>query len=125
LEVVTMAVSQWVYDKATGRFLYGGYYDPAFDPSVQGLAAFVDRHPDPTSERFDAASLTLRRPATVAELAADAAATLAGQADADVSVKRVVTTIAWLLKRTLGRNPTGAEVQTAVAEWKHVYQALP
>ena len=120
-----MATARWVYDKATARFLYGGFYEPTFDAATQGVASFSDQPPDPALERFDGTSPTQRRPATSAELQADATAAVAAQADSDVAVRRVKALIAWTLRRLLGRNPTGAELQAAIAEYKTVYTNLP
>ena len=43
----------------------------------------------------------------------------------DQAQKAIKTTIVWLLKKLLLRNPTIAEIQTARDEWIAVYKALP
>jgi hypothetical protein len=78
-----VAVSKWVYELATGRFLYGGFYEPTFDPDTQGVAEFDDANPNPDTvrERYDATAETLRRPATDEELDVAQAATVDAQLD--------------------------------------------
>lgn len=56
----------WVYDKTSGVFLYGGPYQPSYDPATQSVLS-VSRHPDPRLERADAQQGI--RPATVQEVA--------------------------------------------------------
>ncbi len=53
------AESRWACDRATGRWLFGGYYDvesaPGFDPSSMDVYTFpdADPHPDPILTRCD------------------------------------------------------------------------
>jgi len=71
-----MAVN-WVYEVATGTFLYGGPYDPSYNPATQGLVALPD-HPNPRTQRYDVASAQVR-PATEQEVTDYEAGQLDGQ----------------------------------------------
>jgi hypothetical protein len=87
-----MAAAKWVYDLASGRFLYGGYYEPSYDPATQGIAEFPDADPNPDveHERFDATSPTLRRLATTEELTADETAAVDASLDQALSTGDVI-----------------------------------
>lgn len=58
---------KWIYMVSTQEFLYGGPYDPLFDPATQGLV-ILPRHPVVRIERFDV--LNGIRPATDVEILA-------------------------------------------------------
>lgn len=66
-------------------------------------------------ERDDAPAITTPPP-TAAETNA--------QALAEATQRAVKVTVAWTLRRLLGRNPTVAEIQTARDEWVTVWKAL-
>ena len=119
-----MATSAWVYEKATGRFLYGGFYAPTFDSATQALALFADRHPDPSREKWDAANSVVV-PVTPAEMTADAAAAVARQADDEATHRGFATCVYYTLRVSLGRNPTPAEFTAGLVVWKTIYRALP
>ncbi len=70
-------MNNWVYRLADGMFLYGGFYEPTFDPLTQGVVTLPDeRMPDRELEMFDAGSPTKRRARTADERAAAQAAML-------------------------------------------------
>ncbi|SRR5216684_2992170 len=77
-----MATSTWVYRQSDGLYLYGGFYQPTFDPVTQGSDTFPDAapHPDPRLQRHDAVKGGTRL-ATVSEIAAYDAMTHARLAD--------------------------------------------
>jgi hypothetical protein len=117
-------MSKWIYLKADGRFLRGGYFEPDFDATTEGLVEFDEGNPDPIRERFDATSPTNRRPATAAEIAAVAAADADAALNVEASRLDIKTTVVWTLKRILGRNPTLAEINAAKTEWIAVRKAI-
>lgn len=119
-----MAVSTWVYDLATGRFLYGGFYAPPFDPSTQGTATFADTHPDPTVEKWDTVNRVVVA-LTPTELSTDVSNRRASEADVNAAQRPVAATVFYILRVNLGRNPTPAELAAGVAVWKTIYKALP
>jgi|SRR6185295_3365346 len=119
-----MAISTWVYDKATGRFLYGGYYAPTFDAGTQALALFADHHPDPARDKWDAVNSVVV-PVTPAEASADAAAIISSQADRDGGQRAIAANVYYALRLNLGRNPTAPEFAAGLAVWKTIYRALP
>jgi len=105
-----MVTSNWIYDKTTNRFLYGGPYEPTFDAVTQGLARLTDRDPDLILERYDATAPTWRRLATQTELDAEATAQRDREGSGDIARRATKATVVWTLKRLLGRNPTVAEI---------------
>lgn len=62
--------SRWVYRKADGVFLFGGFYDAQPPDAAYDVVSFpdADPHPDPRLQRYDPA--TGKRPATAAEIGA-------------------------------------------------------
>jgi hypothetical protein len=110
-----------VYDRASSKFLTGGTFDPVVDPTVQGVVSFPDTLPNFVTERFDA--VLGKRPATAAELAADAAAALDAQASIDMTKALQAVAIA-LLEQSLGRVSTAAERQALLARVKTIYKGL-
>lgn len=57
---------KWIFDLASGEWLYGGAYEPNYNPAIQGLAV-LPRHPDRRLERSNGAGAI--RSATVQEIA--------------------------------------------------------
>lgn len=55
----------WVYDRTTNEFLFGGSYDPAINPALHGVATVI-RHPNARLERYDGTGGI--RPATAQEI---------------------------------------------------------
>ena len=119
-----MAISTWVYDKTTGRFLYGGFYTPSFDSGTQAVAMFNDWHPDPTRDKWDAVNNVIVA-VTPAEMTSDAATVQATQADADGARRGFAACVYYTLRVSLGRNPTPAEFAAGLVVWKTIYKALP
>jgi len=115
-----------VYELTTGRFLRGGMIAIPYNPATEGLAKFPpDAPPDPITERYAAAgSPRPVRPATPAE--STVATTAVQDADSDTAVGQACLTahLEWMLRRVLGRTPTGPERQQARTEWRAIYRAI-
>ena len=107
---------RWIYNLVTNEFLYGGPYDPPFDPAIQGLAKLL-RNPIPTLERYDGVGGI--RKATTQELAnydaAQAVSIEQGQFDGQKMLKAVAV---W----TAGK--LGVTPATAKAEILGIYRSL-
>ncbi len=90
-----MATHKHVYDKATGRFIQGGYFDPPCDQETQGVVEFEDSDPFPDYrvQRVDVATRMIRA-ATADELAASDAAAKDQELDAGLAVKACAR-VAW------------------------------
>lgn len=58
---------KWIFDLISGEWLYGGAYEPNYNPAIQGMAV-LPRNPDRRLERASGAGAI--RPATVQEIAA-------------------------------------------------------
>jgi len=127
-----MAQLKFIVQAATNKFITGGFFDPpvpmlpdgSVDPAYIIVTMPGDVMPDVVRERYDPTVITLRRPATQVEL--DAAAQTQTDDDAKLRIADRATrsTIIWALKRMLGRNPTGAEINAARDEWVAVYKQL-
>ncbi len=90
-----MAMHKHVYEKATGRFIQGGYFDPPCDPETQGVIELPDAAPFPdyARQRWDEAAGALRDATPVER---DAAAT--AEQDAEIDAVRAVKAcarVAW------------------------------
>lgn len=118
------AMSHWVANRVDGFFVYGGFYDPQFDPATQVLVDFpdTDPHPNPRTERWDGA--LGKRAATAVEIASFDAAQLTIRIDSEVT-KAITAMGAALLKRILGTNPSAQQVRDLVADAKAAYRQLP
>ena len=69
----------WVADKVSSQWLYGGPYNPSYDPATQALVK-LDRNPNPLTERYDPNAKDPIRPATAQEQADFQAAKLDAEA---------------------------------------------
>ena len=88
--------SKWVYRLSDGLFLYGGFYEPGFNPVTEDVVSFpdADPHPNVNTERYDAARPTKRRPATTEEQTAARLAVVDAEADLVAQKKDLLTMFA-------------------------------
>lgn len=117
-----MAVSRWVYRKADGVFLFGGFYDAQPLDASAGVVEFsdADPHPDPRLQRFDAA--LGKRPATPQEIADYDAARKDAAAVDDVDDNKALSALARVTHKYL---PAGKPTLAAfAAEVKALYKTL-
>jgi hypothetical protein len=107
----------WIYRLSDNQFLFGGPYDPVFNPATEGLIT-TTRHPDPRTERYDGAGGI--RPATEQEITDYDIGQVAEQAlsrfDNEKLVKALAIWTAGKLSVPLG------QAKTEILE---VYRALP
>jgi len=113
------------YDLESGQILDGGYYQPQYDPSTQGLFTLDDDdspHPDRRSKRVTDGVL---RDATPEELAAYDAAKFNADVAAAVGQNPLVAAVGLTLEtRRIGRELTPEEQQALLGEVALRYQAL-
>ncbi len=90
-----MATHRHIYDKATGRFIQGGYFDPSCDAATQGIIDLPDGTPFPDyrAQRVDVATGAIRL-ATADEIAAVDDAARDQEIDAVRAVKACAR-VAW------------------------------
>lgn len=120
-----MAGSAWVYNKATGIFLRGGFSVPFFDAETEGVWEFPDDdpHPDLRLTRFDPE--LGKRPATPEEIEAYDAAKFNADVAAAVGQNPLVAAVGLTLEtRRIGREMTPEEQQALLGEVAMRYQAL-
>lgn len=107
----------WIYQRATGEFLYGGPCEQAYAPSTQGQVRLT-RNPRPRTERYDGAGGV--RPATAQEIADyDATQTAQREAERFDGEKLVKALAIWAAQRF------GVPLATARAEIMAIYRGLP
>lgn len=120
-----MATSKWVYENATGRFLYGGFYEPTWDPMVETMVEFADADvPNIERERYDPTSPTKRRQATTQERADVVATDLNDDARAAMDLQSIKAAVISALWGRLGRQPTPAEIAAERTRYIDIYKAL-
>lgn len=119
---------QQVYRRSDNRFLAGGYFDVSssdgFDSDVCGICE-MDAPPNSESERYDETSPSLKRSATQAELNAAVVEQVDDAAQREAALRVVRATVVYVFRQLNGRNPTIAELQAKMIEWKNIYKALP
>lgn len=113
------------YDLSSGHIIDGGYYQPSYDPSTQGLLTLDDDetpHPDRRTKRVTDGVL---RDATVEEIAAYDAAKFTADVAAAVGQNPLVAAVGLTLEtRRIGREMTPEEQQSLLGEVALRYQAL-
>ena len=113
------------YDLASGQLIEGGYYQPNYDPSTQGLLQLEDDetpHPDHRLKRVTDGVL---RDATGDEVAAFDAAKFNADVAAAVGQNPLVAAVGLTLEtRRIGRELTPEEQQSLLGEVALRYQAL-
>jgi len=93
-----------------GVFVRGGAFGVTFDPGTEvEVTTDVETRPDARLERYDAASPTKRRPATVQELADGALVAADEQAVLSAKDKALLSTCATVLEKF---DPTWAAMTT-------------
>lgn len=104
--------NRWLVEKATGRFLQGGFFDVALDnPATQELVTLPDeRMPDTERERYDPNSPWMRRWATEDELQSEALASADALADVSARDRALLAVFGTVLKRF---DPTWAAMTLA------------
>jgi len=120
-----VATSRWVYNKATGEFLRGGFYEVYYDDATEGIAEFPDSNPFPDRrlQRYDA--VTGLRSATPEEVAAYDEAQADAAAAREVSMNKAMVAVAFLCERhRLGRVLTPQERQAIRDELKSILRTL-
>ena len=120
-----MAGSTWVYNKATGVFLRGGFSVPFFDAETEGVWEFPDDdpHPDLRLTRFDPE--LGKRPATPEEIEAYDTAKFTADVAAAVGQNPLIAAVGLTLEtRRVGRELTPEEQQGLLAEVSIRYRAL-
>jgi hypothetical protein len=121
-----MGMNRWVIEVVTGRFLYGGRYDPT--PTDLATQIVVDLPgealPDQARQRYDVAAETKVRDATAEELEADVALEAAARAAAEIGRAAIAATVLLAERRRLGRALTSLERAALLDEWKVIFQAL-
>ncbi len=115
---------RYVVEVSSGRFLYGGFYEPLVADSITQQVVDVpgDRTVDLIRERYDAQATARRRPATSGEISEVLDLQKDEQAQDGVQQAIVKSTVAWVLFKLLGRLPTGAELTTALSQWKTAFK---
>jgi hypothetical protein len=106
-------VTRWVYRLSDGLFLYGGHYEPQYDPATQGVASLAD-HPNARTQRWDGSAI---RAATAPEIAAYDDAAADAFVDAISRADRVI--VRWIAQRA------GITLATAIAELKAINRSMP
>lgn len=108
---------KWIYDLTSNEFLYGGPYDPTFNPSTQGMVR-LERNPNATTERYDGAGGM--RPATTQEMSASDASQLIQQSVGRFDSEKLVKAVAlWVAGKLL------IPPATAKSEILTIYRGLP
>lgn len=120
-----MATSRWVYNRATGVFSRGGFYDPTYDPETEGIAEFPDADPAPDVRRDRYDSEHGKRPATDEELTTyDVADYEEASLQAVTSNPLLTTAVLELMKLILGHEPTQEEQQAMFNGMKARYPSI-
>ncbi len=124
---VTMSANQWVYEKATGKWMLAFRTPAVFltDPVNYGIVDLGDAapHPDPILERFDA--VTGRRAATPAEVLESQNDQLGVSITSTMDVDRLTSAIVWTIIDTFASPATVAKYLTARAKIIAAFKAKP